>query len=306
MAHGTAMQLLPATVLGRAREILENLDWIQATEQLRALAVLAIGAWAVYLASQLVWPLLPSPAAPAAITLAPSVSPSLSAAALRGAPPPIAALTSQPLFGKYEEPESAPPGPTETPLNLRLSGIMHSSNPNLLRVAIRHRNKQELYALGDELPVAGAKVQAIAQDHVLIERSSGKVERLSLYDKKNRARPENTKVIDRRGNRQATTAAKRYYKNLMKNPADLGKVLRFSAIRKGQDLIGYRISPRNDARSFIQLGFRSGDIVKAINNVDLASLVALQQAHASMHNASQASFLIQRGKEHVELLVKLR
>ncbi len=306
MATGTATQLLPAATLGKVREILENLDWPQVAAQLQALAALAIGTWLVYLSAQLVWSLLPAPTAPAPINLAPSVPPPLSAAELRGPPPAIETLTGQPLFGQYEAPNAVASEPTETPLNLRLSGIMYSSNPALARAAIRHNNKQEIYAPGDELPVAKAKVQSILQDHVLIELNSGKVERLSLYDKKNKKRPENTKVLDRRGNKLATKAAKRYYDKLMKNPTDLSKVISFSAVRKGKDIIGYRISPRSDARSFIQLGFRSNDMIMAINNVDLTSLSALQQAHASMRNASEASFLMKRGKGHLELLLKLR
>ena len=303
MGNDTVLRLLPVTVLERFRYLAEKLEYDALATRARQSAILLIAVWGIYMAAQLLWSLLPAPAPAPAIALVPAVPAPRSAAELRGAPPNIVPITSQPLFGAYQPPQATPETPQETPLELKLSGIMYSSNPDFARATIGHKNKQELYAAGDELPVAGAKVQTIARDHILIEHN-GKTERLGLYDKKAKKRDKNIKRIDMRGNRNAAAAAKRYYSRLMKKPADLSKVISFSVVRKDGSIIGYRVRPRSDASSFLKLGFSSNDIVTAINDIDLDSLSALQRVHSSMRNSAEASFIILRGRKSVELLLK--
>ena len=70
----------------------------------------------------------------------------------------------------------------ETRLNLKLQGIVSSSEAEQARAIIESRNQQEQYAVGDELPAGrGVKLAKILRDRVVID-NQGTYELLLLFE----------------------------------------------------------------------------------------------------------------------------
>lgn len=96
----------------------------------------------------------------------------------------VTEITSANLFGdprpKIEVVKDIP----KTNLNLKLIGVLWASNQDMARVIIQSGNKKAgLYSIGDSIKGAGASVQEIRANEILINRN-GATEKL-LIKKKN-------------------------------------------------------------------------------------------------------------------------
>ena len=78
-----------------------------------------------------------------------------------------------------------------------------------------------------------------------------------------------------------------------------------SAVRGPDGLKGYRVSPGSDAAQFKQLGFKSGDIVTAVNGLALSDPTNTMRLYQLMREASDATFDVERGDTVVTIAVSL-
>ena len=243
----------------------------------------------------------------------------------------ISKMQSWQLFGQVDasvspEVEELVPVATEldgiendavkTRLQLSLQGVVASSNSANSRAMIEHQKKQEVYKIGDKLPV-GKRVELakILSDRVILD-NGGRYESLLLYDESAIARQakgaaqkkssRGDKVIDRRGEDRITQMAGDYRKQLLSDPTSLADVIKVS-VAKGPDgeVMGYRIRPGKHREQFSELGLRSGDIVTEINGITLDNPARALEVYRLLREAQEASFAIKRGNEDVSIIVNL-
>ena len=78
-----------------------------------------------------------------------------------------------------------------------------------------------------------------------------------------------------------------------------------NAVSNENGIYGYRVAPGTDAKAFETLGFQSGDIVTAVNGLDLGDPANTISLYQTMRDATEATFDIQRGESSLTLSVSL-
>lgn len=250
------------------------------------------------LLAKLVWALVPTPAE----------------AAWRPAPPPVVttsatnavdlnAITSAALFGIYAPP-ATPTGTDlgsvpDTQLNLTLLGILADGrNPDQSRALIGTQGGDEKpYSVGDDI-ARGVTLQAIFPDRVILARG-GQLETLRL-DKdapgSGSLLPGAAPAAPSEGvsaNAAASLAAIRT--QLLADPSKVADYIRVQPVNSGNGINGYRIYPGKDRSIFTAAGLRPGDIVTAVNGVQLNDPGKSLQLLSDLSQSSQLNLTVDRG-----------
>ncbi len=233
-----------------------------------------------------------------------------------------ALVTSQPLEEQATGREGIEEGAKETRLDLRLRGIVASTVSGLGHAIIEYKSKQQVYAVEDKLPVSGRVVLAkVLPDRVVID-NRGTYELLVLFEdtvlsaqipagqnKKINFSPAITdgaaRAIDKRGEADTTALAKSYRRQLYQNPQSLAELVRISAVREEGQLLGYKVAPGSDRSQFNQLGFKTGDVITAVNGLALTDPGNTVRLYQLMRSAGEAVFDLQRGDEQLTVSVSL-
>ena len=207
-------------------------------------------------------------------------------------------------------------GARETRLNLKLRGVVASSEEGLGFAIIEQNSQQDIYAVEDKLPVQGNVTLAKVMRGRVVLDNGGTYELLELFDDSElnaqaaalpALDPEESSptAIDRSGDTSASAIAQGYRERLYENPQSLAEVVSVSAVRENGQLLGYRIAPGKEREQFELLGFQPGDLVTSVNGIaldDPANTLSLYQA---MRSASEAIFELQRDGTPVTVSVSL-
>lgn len=300
--------------------------------RLRQCLIVLFVLWAVLALSRLLWALLPV-AEPVAAPATGIINPLSSGDAGGGARSvDIDRIVGWHLFGKPGaagpvtiEPEPVvqdnaragiEKGAKETRLNLKLRGIVASTADGLGHAVIEASNQQDVYAVGDKLPVAGNVQLAKVMPHQVVIDNGGTYELLVLFEEPPigqaaaagsapLAKPGAAARVEKRSDQAATELARSYRERLYKDPQSLADVVNVSAVRDGDTLVGYRLKPGKDREQFTQLGFKEGDLVMAVNGVSLDSPANTMILYNSMRTAQEAVFELQREGQQLTLNVNL-
>ena len=73
-----------------------------------------------------------------------------------------------------------------------------------------------------------------------------------------------------------------------------------------EGLRGYRVAPGENAKEFMALGFQSGDVVTAVNDLPLSDPGNGVRLYSLMREASEARFTIERDGSELTLSVNLQ
>jgi general secretion pathway protein C len=325
-----------SAVSGRVGEVLAGV-WNTMSQpdnarRLRRALVVLLLIWVVIALGRFIWALVPAaepvPQAPPVVIN--PVTASNPGAAMQ--PVDIDRMVSWHLFGKpgANAPAVAAPvveaqpnpragiedGARETRLSLVLRGIIASTEDGLGHAVIEAKKQQQVYAVGDELPVSGNVVLAKVMPRQVVLDNGGTYELLVLFEQSKlgkaapsapaaRPEPEPAAEVDRRVDEPTTSLARSYRERLYKDPQSLADVVNVSAVREGGTLLGYRVSPGKDRQQFTQLGFKPGDLVTAINGISLDDPTNTMAVYNNMRNASEAVFELQREDQPLTLSVNL-
>lgn len=245
------------------------------------------------------------------------VSPETLAAAIGQTPAMSEAEASVALAGIED-------GAPDTRLPLLLRGVLAASEAGLGQAVIEHRNLQDLYQVGDEIPVSGEVVLAKVLSNLIVLDNGGRYEVLRLFEdgglaasvsSSNSPAPLSaprggavetdspSRTVSAPG--EASGIATEYRARLYRDPQSLAEVVRVVAVREGSELRGYRISPGSSAKEFSALGFETDDLVTAVNGMSLADPANTVRLYQAMRSANEASFELQRKGESVTLNVSL-
>lgn len=192
-----------------------------------------------------------------------------------------------------------------TDLNLSLEGVILSNDPSRSMAIIVSGGKQASYRPGDGLPTGGAvSVREVLADHVILD-NNGAAESLWLYDS-------NKPVVSGAAVQPGTDAGAvlgRLRQQAVQNPAvaaaTLSEILTITPAQQNGQLVGYRLSPGNRLKDFMQLGFRENDVVTAVNGIALSDAGNLPQLYGLMNSAGDVSFSLLREGQPVTLQVTL-
>jgi general secretion pathway protein C len=299
--------------------------------RLRQVLLYLLAIWAVLSLSRLIWALVPA-AEPAVAALPEVINPVTGGAAVRDVQSvDIESMVAWHLFGEVgetvaevtlpSETETASSragiedGAQETRLQLKLRGIVSSTEDGLGFAVIENNNVQDVYSVEDKLPVPGEVVLAKVMPRQVVLDNGGTYELLVLYEESslnvapivptaaNTAAP--AQEIDRREDAQTTILAQSYRERLYQNPQSLADVVSISAVREGSTMVGYRVNPGRDAEQFRQLGFEAGDVVTSINGVSLDNPTNTMVLYNSLRAAGDVVFEIKRGDQQTTLSVNL-
>jgi general secretion pathway protein C len=297
--------------------------------RIRQVILVVVALWAVLALTRLIWALVPT--AENSNSTPPNViNPvSVGGARVAAAPVDIEGMVAWHLFGEVGaaaqaaiEQEAAvaansrdgiEKGARQTRLQLKLRGIVASTEDGLGHAIIENANQQAVYAVEDKLPVPGQVVLAKVMPKQVVLDNGGTYELLVLFEETSMgsaaasqpAKPEPLQKIDKRGEDETTSLAESYRQRLYQNPQSLAEVVNVSAVREGGSLVGYRLRPGKDPEQFDQLGFKTGDVVTAVNGITLDNPTNTMVLYNAMRSAQEAVFELKREDQQLTLSVNL-
>ncbi|WP_143871203.1 type II secretion system protein GspC [Catenovulum sediminis] len=279
----------------------------------RALQVLLV-IYIAWLCADLTWKFFPVPK-PATLNIQ-----STSTASQSTVVADIRRITNLNLFGDYNaapviqrQVEEAP----QTTLNLKLTGVVPSSAPELAAAIIEKSGSQDVYSINEKIDGTRAVIREIYADRVILEQS-GRRETLMLegQDYSALAAPETESVgfdapqiIEETEQAAITGEAKEAIEELREeafsDPGKLVDYLKVSPVRREGELVGYRLYPGKDPQLFQSVGLNAGDIAIEINGYDLTNLSQAMQAMAQLKDAEEASIMVERDGSIRQIYISL-
>ncbi|QKK10964.1 MAG: type II secretion system protein GspC [Pseudomonadota bacterium] len=204
------------------------------------------------------------------------------------------------LFGiATAQQATAPVRPVQAPdtrLRLTLRGVVAHDNSQLARAIVAAADGQEnAYAIGQEIP-GGVTVSEIRADSILLERA-GRFEVLrmpkeSVGDVVNEAAspageaamlPGSDALGDLR-----TRPLREIRDALIADPDAVNRLLRVVPIQQGDEFKGFRVMAGSQTHLLERLGFQRGDIVTAVNGVQLDNPIKGLEAMRQITEAQSA------------------
>lgn len=256
--------------------------------------LVVIIAWTL---AALLWALVPTPEA-ARWQPAPASTAAGSAPAAKG--PDVAFIASAKLFGDYQaaavaDVSTAP----DTNLSLTLLGILSGSTDYDSRALIGTQGgTEEPYAIGEDI-TPGVTLHAIFPDRVILSRS-GAYETLRLdKDKPSTAvadsgsAPAPAGAVD--ANAPPGQMLGQIREQILQDPSKAGEYIRVQPANISGALRGYRIYPGRDRTMFGNLGLRPGDLITAVNGIQLDDGQKALQTLNELKQAASVSLTIERG-----------
>lgn len=231
--------------------------------------------------ADLTWKLFPGAtslqtAVPAAVGSAPAVNaPNAQQIAEQVAARHLFGIATAQTTAQPTRPVQAP----ETRLRLTLHGVIAHDDTQLARAIIAAADGQEnAYAVGQEIP-GGAKVSEIRADSVLLERA-GRFEVLSMPKES-----VGDGIVDSAGSSSDATALpggdgdalgdlrtrplREIRDALVADPNAVNRLFRVIPVQQGEEFKGFRVMAGSQTHLLERLGFNRGDIVTAVNGVEL-------------------------------------
>lgn len=324
----------------QGRHVVARLRRVPA-QRWRTLCLAIVLLWAVDNLSQAFWLLLPSPGLEQP-PLAPP--PEISDTATQAGTIDLAAIQEAALFGEggivvVEQPAQTAVLPgieqsaVDTTLNLRLQGIIASSDPEAAWAIIADGNNQALYRVGDKLPQGNASLVKVLEQRIILD-NSGRYESLWLYSKEDAER--RASFNQDSGGEPATQGQNRYQSsssnygnervvNRNEQPQEpagdsevhtlpasvaeevksISDVVRFTAARGNTGMMGYRIQPGRNRQLFDQAGLQPGDVVTAVNGISLDDPQQIRAVYQELQTATRAQLSILRDGEPVSIEISL-
>ena len=209
----------------------------------------------------------------------------------------------------------------ETRLALTLTGIVASAEDGLGSAVIKAGASEQVFDVGDSLPASGRVVLAKVMAQQVVIDNNGIYELIKLYDKPGlsiparsaapavssvslgKSTPGETRAPI--NDAQRSSLVGQYRQQLYDNPESLADVVSVAPVRRGGRVTGYRIAPGKDRETFDAFGFKSGDIVIAVNGLALSDASNTVKLYQVMRDASEAAFDIERDGGNVTINVDL-
>ncbi|HHH47603.1 MAG TPA: type II secretion system protein GspC [Gammaproteobacteria bacterium] len=294
-------------VAGWQADWLPRLAVLAQDRRLAALVTLLLVVLLAKALAGLTWTLLPSSEAETDGALLPGAVPVRARPA--SAKVSASSIERLHLFGEAAKavPKPAPKvvDAPDTRLNLKLRGVLASSNPAIARAIIADgKGQEDAYAVDDKLP-GNAVLKEIHADRILLEYR-GQLETLRLP--KEASAQASTRSVNggRRNGRSAAAISassadtgvllRQYRDALSTDPQSVMDLVRAEPVRDRATgkLKGYRIRPGRDRQLLSRFGLRAGDVVTAINGIPMDNPLKALELMRDVSNLSQISLEVER------------
>lgn len=210
----------------------------------------------------------------------------------------------------------------ETRLALSLTGIVALAENGLGSAVIKSGATEQVYAVGDALPASGQVVLSKVMPEQVVIDNNGTYELIKLYDKpglsipsrpstqgssavKSSTQPSQPNAWASEQSVEQSGLASQYRARLYENPESLAQVVSVAPVRGNDGIVGYRITPGRDRAAFDAFGFKSGDVVTAVNGLALSDASNSIKLYQMMKDATLATFDINRDDGSVTISVDL-
>ncbi|MFC3122641.1 type II secretion system protein GspC [Agaribacter flavus] len=282
--------------------------------------VLLLSVYLLMWAAKLTWALLPVDNAseiasqPAPTNNAPNIGSQPSKTNLQK-------LLSLNLFGDpssipKEEVQQVTEAP-ETKLNLVLSGVVASSNPEEGVAVIAYRNTQQTYGIGDKIEGTNVTLVEIFSDRVIIKNRLTR-ETLMMegvdFDEANRQRSrqatntdnqENANVGPQPAREVSRQEAEEIRQQVFQNPDSFADFIRLTPERNELGIIGYKVAPGKRPAFFNSVGLKNGDVLTELNGRDLSNPQQALEALSILREAEELDLVLLRGGEPISLSIEI-
>ncbi|MCM2680895.1 type II secretion system protein GspC [Echinimonas agarilytica] len=231
----------------------------------------------------------------------------------------VSALQAMSLFGESKpaeqveivEVQDAP----ETKLNLKLTGVVATMDPEIGLAVIDSKGSQATYSVDDRIEGTRASIKNIYPDRVIIS-NSGVLETLMLDDEylqdnfpKKATQRATTKRATARTVNPKLKAALASVGDPSMSPADkvakLTDYIKISPVREGTDFKGFRVNPGVDREIFESAGLKPGDLAVALNGYDLTDLSQTAAVMQELETMSDLALTVERDGQLYEFLFEL-
>lgn len=190
----------------------------------------------------------------------------------------------------------------ESSLSLIITGIFASDDPKQGWAYIRSRQDEEKkFKVGEDI-FGLAELDAIHEDHLVLKRAGGKVEKLSLSKNALSSTTQKSKSENDEDAKRAASKARianhinqssDWQEKLNKQKYDPNKIRQLagkvSIVKDGQGQIaGLRVSQLAGSHALVKQGLKSNDQIVSVNGVDISyqNMLSLQQQLQSSDNVS--------------------
>ncbi len=241
-----------------------------------------------------------------------------SGAISRTSGPSLTSIAALHLFGEAGSvPASdaqAPIDAPETRLKFTLKGVFAGDrSDNAMAIITSGGNDEKSYRVGDV--VAGAAtLHQILGDRVILKRGE-QLETLYLPKEADglvvtAAPPVHKRVVP--SNINSVPARPLHTDNigqlrqqLMENPQDALQLINAQPVMENGQLTGFRVNPGKDRALFARVGLRPGDIITAVNGMQLSDATQMGEVFQQLKSAQQLNVTINRGGREQQLDLKL-
>ncbi|MCU4674395.1 type II secretion system protein GspC [Catenovulum sp. 2E275] len=295
--------------------LLQSLDKLKKLPQdkISSAIILLLLAYIAWLLAQITWQLFPKPDLNILQSNATNTVNSSVVAA------DTSKITGLNLFGDFNaEPvvvETQPEDAPETTLNLKLTGVVPSSDKLLAAAIIEKSGSQDVYGIDEKIDGTRAVIKEIYADRIILEQT-GRRETLMLEGQDYSAiavsepiapaakvEPETTE------NAELTEEGKEVIEQIreeaLSDPGKLVDYLKASPVKRDGELVGYRLFPGKDPKLFAAVGLEAGDIATEINGYDLTNLSQAMQAMNQLKEAQEASLIVERNGSVKQIYISL-
>lgn len=236
----------------------------------------------------------------------------------------VASVQSLQLFGG----NSSPAGMAGSALlpeaaagsELSLQGVVVANDPHNSIAFLVNNGQQRGWHVGDTLPgPAAVTLVRIEQGQVVLSHN-GSEQVLRLYDsnarRKSKAHADpgatsggpgsaNHSAAAGAGSGPATDLLQAAPQQIRKAAARLAEIIEVApAIANGQ-LIGYRLTPGARLKDFVQLGFKTSDVLTSVNGIALNNMANLPELYSLMNKPGDVSFSLLRDGKPLNLQMTL-
>lgn len=258
----------------------------------RALSIILVIAIAWQLV-QLTWLLL-GRAAPGDATAVVTQAP---AATSRRQGVDVQAIASAHLFGQPETGSQAPTDAPETQMNLALSAVFATSDPQKGWAIIGESPQSaKVYSAGQTVR-PGTKLHSVFADRVILERE-GQLEALALPKRSGPAVAINRPPPPARPSNQFADNLRRIAEN---NPGAIMEVIRPQPVFADGVQRGYRVYPGRNRQQFAKLGLQPGDLITSINGTPLSDPQRGMEIFNTIGSSDRVTVTIERSGQSQEL-----
>ncbi|KJF80274.1 type II secretion system protein GspC [Photobacterium angustum] len=266
--------------------------------------LVAILAW---ISGRMVWMLLAPPT-----TVAPWQAKSVKVAT-SGSDINVGNLLSMNLFGQYNAQPKAVEATVkkdapQTRLNLKLVGVVASSDPQSAFAVITNNGKQNTYGVNEVVDGTRVTLKAVYNDRVIIS-NSGRDETVMLEGLKfsKSAQLATQKSTSNNATKPNVDSSKlaEIKKKILAQPQSLFSYIRLSQVKKDGEVQGYRVNPGKDRILFDSVGLKANDLAVAINGNSLTDPSVMAKLWAELSSATDFTLTVERGGQvhdiHIEL-----